>query len=206
MDASDDYYRAGFEVFKTLAQREGWTVLDVVGQGTAPEQMAAVENFITQGVDALLVVQNSPQTTSQTLKLAKSAGIPEFHLTHNPPNEPGLAGFSGYDWVGDAARSPANPPMKHRGEEGHHDRRQAGSGHRSGPDRWFLKGIHECRQGHRQPLAERRRQGRRRQGPSGRVLGFRRMVRRSRQEGHAGRDHQPGAGRIRRRLRCKTTK
>jgi ABC-type sugar transport system substrate-binding protein len=100
MDNSDDFYKAGFEVFKTLAQKEGWTVLDIVGQGTAPEQIAAVENFITQGVDAVLVVQNSPQTTSQTLKLAKSAGIPEFHLTHNPPNEPGLAGFAGYDWVG----------------------------------------------------------------------------------------------------------
>ena len=99
MDASDDFYKAGFEVFKTLAEGEGWTVLDVVGQGTAPEQIAAVENFITQGVDALLVVQNSPETTSKTLKLAKDAGIPEFHLTHNPPNEPGLAGFAGYDWV-----------------------------------------------------------------------------------------------------------
>ena len=99
MDNSDDFYKAGFEVFKTLAQREGWTVLDVVGQGTAPEQISAVENFITQGVDALLVVQNSPETTSQTLKLAKAANIPEFHLTHNPPNEPGLAGFAGYDWV-----------------------------------------------------------------------------------------------------------
>jgi ABC-type sugar transport system substrate-binding protein len=85
MDASDDFYKAGFEVFKSLAQREGWTVQDVVGQGTAPEQLAAVENFITQHVDAVLVVQNSPQTTSQTLKLAKAAGIPEFHLTHNPP-------------------------------------------------------------------------------------------------------------------------
>ena len=39
------------------------------------------------------------ETTSQTLKLAKAAGVPEFHLTHNPPNEPGLAGFAGYDWV-----------------------------------------------------------------------------------------------------------
>lgn len=99
MDASDDFYKAGYEVFKTLAEAEGWTVLDVVGQGTAPEQISAVENFITQGVDALLVVQNSPETTSQTLKLASDAGIPEFHLTHNPPNEPGLAGFAGYDWV-----------------------------------------------------------------------------------------------------------
>lgn len=99
MDASDDFYKAGFEVFKTLAEQEGWTVLDIVGQGTAPEQISAVENFITQGVDAILVVQNSPETTSRTLKLASEAGIPEFHLTHNPPNEPGLAGFAGYDWV-----------------------------------------------------------------------------------------------------------
>jgi ABC-type sugar transport system substrate-binding protein len=99
MDASDDYYKAGFQVFKALATKEGWQVLDVVGQGTAPEQISAVENFITQKVDAIVVVQNSPQTTSETLAKAHAANIPEFHLTHNPPNEPGLAGFSGFDWV-----------------------------------------------------------------------------------------------------------
>jgi ABC-type sugar transport system substrate-binding protein len=101
MDAADDYYKAGFQVFKALATQAGWDVLDVVGQGTAPEQLAAVENFITQKVDALVVVQNSPETTSECLKEAYAAGIPEFHLTHNPPNEPGLAGFAGFDWVYD---------------------------------------------------------------------------------------------------------
>lgn len=101
MDAADDYYKAGFQVFKALATQAGWDVLDVVGQGTAPEQLAAVENFITQKVDAIVVVQNSPETTSACLKEAYAAGIPEFHLTHNPPNEPGLAGFSGFDWVYD---------------------------------------------------------------------------------------------------------
>ncbi len=101
MDAADDYYKAGFQVFKALATKAGWKVLDVVGQGTAPEQLAAVENFVTQKVDALVVVQNSPQTTSECLKLAAAAGIPEFHLTHNPPNEPGLGGFAGFDWVYD---------------------------------------------------------------------------------------------------------
>src|SRR5664280_3815728 len=59
MDNSDDFYKAGFEVFKTLAQREGWTVQDVVGQGTAPEQLAAVENFITQHVDCLLYTSDA---------------------------------------------------------------------------------------------------------------------------------------------------
>ena len=41
MDASDDYYKAGFQVFKALATKAGWQVQDVVGQGTAPEQIAA---------------------------------------------------------------------------------------------------------------------------------------------------------------------
>jgi ABC-type sugar transport system substrate-binding protein len=101
MDAADDYYKAGFQVFKALATKEGWQVLDNVGQGTAPEQLAAVENYLTQKVDAIVCVQNSPQTTSECLKKAYAAKIPYFGLTHNPPNEPGLAGFSGFDWVHD---------------------------------------------------------------------------------------------------------
>lgn len=99
MDAADDYYKAGFQVFEALAEKEGWEVLDVVGQGTAAEQLSNVENFLTQGVDALVVVQNSPQTTAECLEKAKDAGVPYFALTHNPPNEPGLTGFSGFDWV-----------------------------------------------------------------------------------------------------------
>ncbi|MGE0075579.1 MAG: sugar ABC transporter substrate-binding protein [Sphaerochaetaceae bacterium] len=138
MDAADDFYKAGFEVFETLATREGWKVLDIVGQGTAPEQIAAVENFITQGVDALIVVQNSPETTSQTLKLANAAGIPEFHLTHNPPNEPGLTGFAGYDWVliGEMAGESA---MKHNVGKLIMIEGKLGQGTASGQTEGFLK-------------------------------------------------------------------
>jgi len=99
MDAADDYYKAGYEVFEALAKEQGWEVIDIVGQGTAPEQIAAVENFITQKVDAIVCVQNSPGTTSECLVKAAAADIPYFALTHNPPNETGLAGFSGFDWV-----------------------------------------------------------------------------------------------------------
>lgn len=143
MDASDDFYKAGFEVFKTLATREGWKVLDVVGQGTAPEQIAAVENFITQGVDALVVVQNSPETTSQTLKLADAAGIPTFHLTHNPPNEPGLAGFAGYDWVliGEMAGESA---MKHGVKKLIMIEGKLGQGTASGQTEGFLKAYNDA--------------------------------------------------------------
>jgi galactofuranose transport system substrate-binding protein len=32
MDAADDYYKAAFQVFKTLGNKAGWQVLDLVGQ------------------------------------------------------------------------------------------------------------------------------------------------------------------------------
>ena len=138
MDASDDYYKAGFQVFKALATKAGWQVQDVVGQGTAPEQIAAVENFITQGVDALVVVQNSPATTSECLKKASAAGIPEFHLTHNPPNQPGLAGFSGFDWVYDGELA-GQSAMKHNVKRLVMIEGKLGQGTASGQTQGFLQ-------------------------------------------------------------------
>ena len=138
MDASDDYYKAGFQVFKALATKAGWQVQDVVGQGTAPEQIAAVENFITQGVDALVVVQNSPATTSECLKKASAAGIPEFHLTHNPPNEPGLAGFAGFDWVYDGELA-GQSAMKHNVKRLVMIEGKLGQGTASGQTQGFLQ-------------------------------------------------------------------
>jgi ABC-type sugar transport system substrate-binding protein len=143
MDASDDYYKAGFMVFKALATKAGWQVLDVVGQGTAPEQVAAVENFITQKVDAIVVVQNSPQTTSETLKKAKAAGIPEFHLTHNPPNEAGLAGFSGFDWVYDGELAAASA-IKHNAKRVIMIEGKLGQGTAAGQTQGFLQGYQKA--------------------------------------------------------------
>jgi ABC-type sugar transport system substrate-binding protein len=140
MDASDDYYKAGFQVFKALADKAGWKVLDVVGQGTAPEQLAAVENFITQGVDALVVVQNSPQTTSECLKLADAAGIPEFHLTHNPPNEAGLGGFAGFDWVYDGELAGASA-VKYKVKKLVMIEGKLGQGTAAGQTQGFLQGY-----------------------------------------------------------------
>ena len=140
MDASDDYYKAGFQVFKALANNVGWQVLDVVGQGTAPEQIDAVENFITQKVDAIVVVQNSPATTSETLKRAHAAGIPEFHLTHNPPNEPGLAGFAGFDWVYDGELA-AQSALKHNAKNVIMIEGKLGQGTAAGQTQGFLQGY-----------------------------------------------------------------
>jgi ABC-type sugar transport system substrate-binding protein len=143
MDAADDYYKAGFQVFKTLATREGWKVLDVVGQGTAPEQITAVENFLTQGVDALVVVQNSPQTTSECLKKGLAAGVPEFYLTQNPPNEPGLTGFSGFDWVTDGEIAAASA-IKHSVKRVVMIEGKLGQGAAGGQTQGFLQGYQKA--------------------------------------------------------------
>jgi len=144
MDAADDYYKAGFQVFNALATKAGWKVLDVVGQGTAPEQLAAVENFVTQKVDALVVVQNSPQTTSECLKLAAAAGIPEFHLTHNPPNEPGLGGFAGFDWVYDGELA-GQSAMKHKVKRLVMIEGKLGQGTAAGQTMGFLQGYKKAK-------------------------------------------------------------
>jgi ABC-type sugar transport system substrate-binding protein len=140
MDASDDYYKAAFLVFKSLATAAGWQVLDVVGQGTAPEQVAAVENFITQKVDAIVVVQNSPQTTSECLKKAHEAGIPEFHISHLPPNEPGLAGFSGYDFIEDGELA-GQSAVKHGVKKLVMIEGKLGQGSAAGQTQGFLQGY-----------------------------------------------------------------
>lgn len=143
MDASDDFYKAGFNVFKILAGREGWEVRDVVGQGTAPEQLDACQNFITQKVDALVVVQNSPQTSAECLKLAAAAKVPVYHLTHNPPNDPGLTGFAGFDWVtiGELA---AKSAIQHKVKRVIMIEGKLGQGTAAGQTMGFLKGYKDA--------------------------------------------------------------
>ena len=85
---------------RRLAEREGWTVLDIVGQGTAPDPDRRRRELHHPGRRrAARRPELARDRRRKTLKLAAAAGIPEFHLTHNPPNEPGLGGFAGYDWV-----------------------------------------------------------------------------------------------------------
>ena len=79
-----------------------WNIDYKVGQNTAAEQLQAVEDFITAGYDAIVVIQNSPDTTSECITKCKDAGIPYFGAAHyfgQVPNAKDAAGSCCYDFI-----------------------------------------------------------------------------------------------------------
>ena len=99
--AADDYYKAGWDVFNALATKEGWEVLEIMGDGTDAKMLSSIENFINQKVDAIVCVQTTSASGAEVAKKAKEAGIPFFSLTHQPDAIEGFepTGASCYDWI-----------------------------------------------------------------------------------------------------------
>ena len=104
-DNVDSYYAATTDVLKALAEADkdvDWKIDVVTGTGSAAEQLNAVQNFITSGYDAIAVIQNNVETTSECITMAKEAGIPYFGMTHSfasAANALDAAAWIGYDFV-----------------------------------------------------------------------------------------------------------
>ena len=104
-DGADSYYQAIKDTLQACADADPtckWTVDYKVGQNTAAEQLAAVENFITAKYDAMVVIQNGVDTTSECIAKAKAAGIPYFGAAHSfatAKNATDAAGSSAFDFV-----------------------------------------------------------------------------------------------------------
>ena len=103
-DAADSYYQLLNDALVGVADMDpevDWQVDFKVGQSTADEQLRAVEDFITAGYDAMVVIQNNPNTTSECIEKAVAAGIPYFGMTHDfasAPNARDAAGAICYDF------------------------------------------------------------------------------------------------------------
>ena len=104
-DGADSYYQVLHDTMQACADADAttkWTIDYKVGQNTAAEQLQAVENFITAKYDAIVVIQNSVDTTSECIAKAKAAGIPYFGAVHSfdsAKNATDAAGACGYDFV-----------------------------------------------------------------------------------------------------------
>ncbi|MDR1496557.1 MAG: sugar ABC transporter substrate-binding protein [Clostridiales Family XIII bacterium] len=84
-DANGVYYDQLANVFIAAGEQDpecDWKVEYKLGQGTAEDQISAVENFITAGYDAMIIIQNNPDTTAECLEKAAAAGIPYFGACH----------------------------------------------------------------------------------------------------------------------------
>ena len=104
-DGADSYYQAIKDTLVACAAEDTttkWTVDYKVGQNTAAEQLTAVQDFITAKYDAMVVIQNSVDTTSECIKLAKAAGIPYFGAAQpfaSAPNATDAAGSCSFDFL-----------------------------------------------------------------------------------------------------------
>ncbi len=104
-DGADSYYQVLHDTMQACANADSsceWTIDYKVGQNTAAEQLAAVENFITAKYDAIVVIQNSVEATSECIEKAKAAGIPYFGAVHSfatASNATDAAGSCGYDFL-----------------------------------------------------------------------------------------------------------
>lgn len=72
------YYQALLQSIKETTQKNGMTFLSADGQDDINKQVAAVEDLITKGVDALLLNPKDPDALVGVTKVAKGAGIPVF--------------------------------------------------------------------------------------------------------------------------------
>ncbi len=104
-DGADSYYQAIHDVLQACADEDptcDWTVNYKVGQNTAAEQLQAVEDFITAKYDAIVVIQNNVNTTSECIAKCVDAGVPYFGATHSfvsAPNAKDAAGSVGFNFV-----------------------------------------------------------------------------------------------------------
>lgn len=72
------YYQALLQSIKASTEKNGMVFLSADGQDDINKQIAAVEDLITKGVDALLLNPKDPDALVGVTKVAKAAGIPVF--------------------------------------------------------------------------------------------------------------------------------
>lgn len=72
------YYQALLTSIKETTEANGMEFLSADGQGDINKQIAATEDLITKGVDALLLNPKDPMALVAVTKVAKAANIPVF--------------------------------------------------------------------------------------------------------------------------------
>jgi len=102
-DTDDRNYSIMNEVLNKCASEDpecDWVIDYKVGNGTVIEQILAIEDFIASGCDAIIAIQNNPNTTNTCIEMCMAADIPYFGAVYSfagVPNAGYAAGSTSYD-------------------------------------------------------------------------------------------------------------
>ena len=81
-----EFWVAGLEAIRADIEGRGYTMLEAIADGDANRQLQQVKNFITRGVDGIIIVPKDDKTVLPIIKAANAAGIP-IVLFNRPPAE-----------------------------------------------------------------------------------------------------------------------
>lgn len=84
MAGPDIYYKTSAETFKKLAAKKGWKVTITNAEYDGKKLLANVENLVSKGVDAIVLVALTPDVAARCAKKAKKGGVPIFLNTTAP--------------------------------------------------------------------------------------------------------------------------
>ncbi len=77
-------------------QKAGVTLQFEDAQNDIPRQISQIQNFISSGVDAIIVVAVDSDSIIQMDKMANAAGIPIVNINREPPNVTKLGDLEGF--------------------------------------------------------------------------------------------------------------
>ena len=71
-----EFWVAGYEAIRTECEKRGYEVIQSVADGDANRQLQQVKNFITRGVDGIILVPKDTKTCGPMIRAASKAEIP----------------------------------------------------------------------------------------------------------------------------------
>jgi inositol transport system substrate-binding protein len=91
------------DAMTAVAAEEGVELIMVDSKEDVATQLGQVENFVTQGVDAIVLIAANTDATDPMTKAAQDAGIPLVYVNRKPSNLPEGVVYAGSDSI-DAGR------------------------------------------------------------------------------------------------------
>jgi inositol transport system substrate-binding protein len=105
------------DAMTAVAAEEGVELIMVDSKEDVATQLGQVENFVTQGVDAIVLIAANTDATDPMTKAAQDAGIPIVYVNRKPSNLPENVVYAGSDSI-DAGRFQAEWLAEALGGEG----------------------------------------------------------------------------------------